>query len=37
MGDPTTCVEKFIYYENDSVEPYIIQFLLCMYWDYGSR
>ena len=35
-GDPTTCVYQFIYGENDNDDTKIIQYLLCMDWDYSS-
>ena len=36
MGDTTTCVYQFIYYEKVKNEKHITKYLLCMDWDYVS-
>ena len=37
MGDPTTCIYKFIYEENDSVDTQIIQYFIMHGWGYVSK
>ena len=37
MGDPTTFVYKFIYYQKENNDIHITQCLLCMDWYYASR
>ena len=35
LGDPTTCVYQFIFYETYSKDTKIYNILLCMDWNYA--